>query len=54
MVTILGDRRIAVMRELTKKFEEQFRGTVEEAIGHFSETGVRGECVVVISGTKGD
>ena len=48
--TVLGNRRIALMRELTKKFEEQFRGTVQEAIEHFTEQGVRGEFVVVLEG----
>jgi len=48
--TILGNRRCAIMRELTKKFEEQFRGTVEEAIAHFEAQGVRGEFVIVIAG----
>lgn len=43
---ILGDRRIAVCRELTKVFEETFRGTVSEAIAHF--TTPRGEFVIVI------
>ena len=38
--TILGNRRIAIVRELTKKFEEHYRGTVEEAINHFSQKGV--------------
>ena len=43
---VLGDRRVAVCRELTKMFEETFRGTVSEAISHF--TAPRGEFVVVI------
>ncbi|MBU1863132.1 MAG: 16S rRNA (cytidine(1402)-2'-O)-methyltransferase [Candidatus Omnitrophica bacterium] len=54
VLAILGNRRIAVMRELTKKFEEQFHGSVEEAIAHFTKTGVRGEFVVVLSGQHTD
>lgn len=41
-------RAISITRELSKKFEETFRGTLEEAIGHFA-AGVRGEIVVVLS-----
>ena len=45
-----GDRRISVARELTKKFEEVFRGTVTEAIEKFQETSPRGEFSIVIEG----
>ena len=47
---ILGERRCAVIREMTKKFEERFRGTVSEAIDHFEAQGVKGEFVVVLEG----
>ncbi|MFC1809518.1 16S rRNA (cytidine(1402)-2'-O)-methyltransferase [Candidatus Omnitrophota bacterium] len=49
MQGILGDRQIAVCREMTKKFEEIFRGTSREAYEHFSKATVKGEFVVVIS-----
>jgi 16S rRNA (cytidine1402-2'-O)-methyltransferase len=45
---ILGDRRLAVCRELTKLHEEIFRGTVSEAIERFKEP--RGEFTLVIAG----
>lgn len=43
-------RKVSVSRELTKKFEETFRGTVEEAIQHFSTKEPKGEFVVVLEG----
>lgn len=47
---ILGDRKLSISRELTKKYEETFRGTGQEAIEKFKESGVRGEFVVVVEG----
>ena len=45
---LLGNRRVALCRELTKVHEEVFRGTVRAAIEHFQEP--RGEFTLVIEG----
>jgi 16S rRNA (cytidine1402-2'-O)-methyltransferase len=51
MVAALGaDRPIAVGRELTKHFEEIFRGTASGALAHFEQRPPRGEFTLVIGG----
>ena len=49
---ILGDRRICVARELTKKFEEIKRGAVSEVLGYFQQGKVKGELIIVVEGKK--
>ena len=46
----LGNRRITVCRELTKKYETAFVTTIEDAIKHYEENDPKGECVLVIEG----
>ncbi len=48
----LGDREIAVARELTKKFEEIVRGKISFGIQHFTRHAIKGEFVLVIAGSK--
>jgi 16S rRNA (cytidine1402-2'-O)-methyltransferase len=50
ILAVLGDRRLAIGRELTKLHEEVFRGTVGGAIKHFTQP--RGEFTLVIEGKK--
>ncbi|MCL0084142.1 16S rRNA (cytidine(1402)-2'-O)-methyltransferase [Dehalococcoidia bacterium] len=45
---VLGERRLAICREMTKLHEEIFRGTVSQAIEHFAKP--RGEFTLVIEG----
>lgn len=44
------ERRVAVVREITKKFEETVRGTLDEVIVHFKEHEPKGEFVIVVEG----
>jgi len=46
----LGNRRIAICRELTKKFEDIMPTTLEQAIAYYTEKDPRGEYVLVIEG----
>jgi 16S rRNA (cytidine1402-2'-O)-methyltransferase len=48
LASTLGDRQIAVARELTKLHEEIWRGSINGAISHFTEP--RGEFVLVVEG----
>jgi 16S rRNA (cytidine1402-2'-O)-methyltransferase len=48
--SILGDREIAVARELTKIHEEIFRGPVSEVYDHYQQNKPRGEITLIISG----
>lgn len=53
LITYFGeDRQCCVSRELTKKFEENARGTIKEVLEHFSVKGVKGEIVIVIAGKE--
>jgi 16S rRNA (cytidine1402-2'-O)-methyltransferase len=46
----LGDRNLAVARELTKLHEEIFRGNVSQAINHYKSNPAKGEITLVIAG----
>ncbi len=50
---ILGhQRQVCVSRELTKLHEENFRGSINEAITHFSAKAIKGEIVLIVEGAK--
>lgn len=44
------DRLVSVSRELSKKFEQTVRGTIEEVADHFREHEPKGEFVIVVAG----
>ena len=46
----LGDRRIRICRELTKKHETVFATTISAAVEYYKEQEPKGECVLVIEG----
>ena len=50
LLEALGDRRISICRELTKKHETVFRTTFSEALSFYENEEPRGECVLVIEG----
>ena len=52
MISEFGERQIAVARELTKHFEEIYRGTLAEAAAHFKAIAPRGEITLVVAGAS--
>jgi 16S rRNA (cytidine1402-2'-O)-methyltransferase len=48
-----ADRPCCVSRELTKLYEENKRGSLEEVCAYFREKGVKGEIVIVVGGCTG-
>ena len=50
LLETLGNRRISVCRELTKRHETVFATTIEEAISYYEAQEPKGECVLVIEG----
>lgn len=50
MLKILGNRNISISREITKKFEEIYRGTISDVINELDV--LKGEFVIVVEGNK--
>lgn len=51
VLEVLGDRPMVVARELTKRFEEVWRGRVSEAIAYLEVNPPRGEITLVVAGS---
>ena len=54
MLKVLGNRKIAVNREITKKYQEIIREDIETDINVFNEKEVKGEFVLIVEGFKGE
>ncbi|HYZ91102.1 MAG TPA: 16S rRNA (cytidine(1402)-2'-O)-methyltransferase [Actinomycetota bacterium] len=52
LLEVLGDRRVALCRELTKLHEEVRRGTLTELVAALQRRPVKGEIVLVVEGAK--
>jgi 16S rRNA (cytidine1402-2'-O)-methyltransferase len=50
MKNVLGNRKISISREISKKYEEIYRGTIDEVIPELDD--VKGEIVLVVDGCK--
>lgn len=50
LLSVLGDRRICVAREMTKMFEEYWRGSISAAVEYFKSQPARGEFTLVVEG----
>ncbi|MBB3909173.1 MULTISPECIES: 16S rRNA (cytidine(1402)-2'-O)-methyltransferase [Anoxybacillaceae] len=52
MHEVMGERKIAIGRELTKRFEEFIRGTISEVIEWTKNGEIRGEFCIIVEGAK--
>ncbi len=50
LLEVLGDRRVTICRELTKKHETAFATNLSQALEHYRLEEPRGECVIVMEG----
>lgn len=51
---VMGNRKITICRELTKKHEEYMRISLEEAIIHYNKNEPRGEYIIILEGIETD
>jgi 16S rRNA (cytidine1402-2'-O)-methyltransferase len=54
IVSVYGDRQVALVRELTKIYEEYRRGKISEILLSLKEQPIKGECLIIVSGFDGE
>jgi 16S rRNA (cytidine1402-2'-O)-methyltransferase len=54
IAAVMNNRRVLVVRELTKKFEEAWRGPVQEVAAQLAGREIKGECTLVLSCPEGE
>lgn len=54
MLEVLGNRKVVLCRELTKKFEEFIRGNLEEVMEWANTSEIRGEFVIILDGNHNE
>ena len=52
LLTVLGNRKAALVREITKLYEEAVRGDLSSLAERYKEEPPKGECVIVVSGEQ--
>ncbi len=52
MMAVFGEREVAIAREITKRYEEWFRGHLSEAIVWLDKEGARGEYCIIVKGSN--
>ena len=50
MLSVYGDRKVVLVRELTKLYEEYQRGQISEILDYIAENPLKGECLLIVSG----
>ncbi|WP_377887167.1 16S rRNA (cytidine(1402)-2'-O)-methyltransferase [Alkalihalobacillus sp. R86527] len=53
VVEVLGNRKVVIARELSKRYEEFIRGTAEEVLAWCEDSNIRGEFCVIVEGGSG-
>ena len=52
MLVVYGDRKVVLVRELTKIYEEFQRGTISQILAHLEEVPAKGECLIIVAGAE--